>query len=553
MRQRERPRWWKRLPWLFGGLLLGWVAVGGCGNLMNDCQNDTDCPVGQHCASGACQLRQGYLCLAGGACRPVGGRELRCVEEEQHRVCRFPCKKEEDCPPHQECQEQICVPSGHCASPSDCPFGQTCLEQRCTITDQPYPRRVDILFVVDNSDSMKEEQEKLARNFKEFITQLTEQERQTNDFQIGVITTDMDNCKRDCGRLRGAPKILHSQMSAQAMIAAFSQTIRVGTGGAAFEKGLAAARAALSRPLLDDPSANKGFLRPGALLAVIFVTDEDDCSHKGAILEHSYSEVCYFPHDQVVRNEKGEPIIDKKTQKPLYGMMEKRTPVAEYARFFQSLGREVLLAGLLGDPVVSKQDPSHPNRLIPIDPPNGCQQDQHCHIGLERHQCSYIASGKRRCGGCRSEPANAHPGFRYHELFRALGSEHNWFPICGDDQKFVEALLRFASVINANLEFVDLSKTPYDPNTLQVLLISPQGESQTVPRASAQSNSFCTGDYHCPAYSTCGHTGQCFGDGWVYFPPATSQRQKARIKLSGRFKKLAYQGHTATVSYTIFP
>jgi hypothetical protein len=57
---------------------------------------------------------------------------------------------------------------------------------------------------------------------------------------------------------------------------AFACSAQVGTGGCGFESPLEAARWAL------DPArkANPGFLRPDSLLALIFVTDEDDCSAK---------------------------------------------------------------------------------------------------------------------------------------------------------------------------------------------------------------------------------------------------------------------------------
>jgi hypothetical protein len=61
---------------------------------------------------------------------------------------------------------------------------------------------------------------------------------------------------------------------------AFATMAKVGSGGCGFEQPLAAMRAAL------DPAntANAGFLRPEAILGVVFVTDEDDCSAKDASL-----------------------------------------------------------------------------------------------------------------------------------------------------------------------------------------------------------------------------------------------------------------------------
>jgi hypothetical protein len=53
------------------------------------------------------------------------------------------------------------------------------------------PTPVDILFVVDNSGSMADEQENLARNFNTFISELTS--GKGNDYRIGIVTTDLDS------------------------------------------------------------------------------------------------------------------------------------------------------------------------------------------------------------------------------------------------------------------------------------------------------------------------------------------------------------------------
>ncbi len=55
---------------------------------------------------------------------------------------------------------------------------------------------------------------------------------------------------------------------------AFACIAQLGTGGCGFEAQLESARRALDPAL----NVNPGFIRPGAYLAVIFITDEDDCS-----------------------------------------------------------------------------------------------------------------------------------------------------------------------------------------------------------------------------------------------------------------------------------
>ncbi|MFA6034998.1 MAG: vWA domain-containing protein, partial [Myxococcota bacterium] len=48
--------------------------------------------------------------------------------------------------------------------------------------------KTDILFMVDNSNSMAEEQEKLAQNFEEFLKEILKGQ---NDFHMGIVTTDV--------------------------------------------------------------------------------------------------------------------------------------------------------------------------------------------------------------------------------------------------------------------------------------------------------------------------------------------------------------------------
>ncbi len=136
---------------------------------------------------------------------------------------------------------------------------------------------VDILFVVDDSCSMGDNQRNLANNFQQFIKLA---KNLKVDFQIGVTTTTTDGGnplgpQRTGGELLGNPPILTPQTPN--LERRFQQYVRVGTGGSATEKGLEAARLALSPPLITT-GKNKGFLRKLASLAIIIVSDEPDQS-----------------------------------------------------------------------------------------------------------------------------------------------------------------------------------------------------------------------------------------------------------------------------------
>lgn len=121
----------------------------------------------------------------------------------------------------------------------------------------------DVLFVVDDSPSMGEEQALLAQNFLAFVEVLG---ATYADWQIGVVTTDVSSA--DAGRLRGG--ILTPETPDLA--AAFEAAVAVGDEGSRDEQGIFAA------VLAADPSRNPNFLRPESRFNVVFVSDEDDHS-----------------------------------------------------------------------------------------------------------------------------------------------------------------------------------------------------------------------------------------------------------------------------------
>lgn len=172
-------------------------------------------------------------------------------------------------------------------------MGEGVADSRQTdIFEQSSGQTVDVLFVVDSSGSMQEEQANLARNFASFISGA---QTFNNDYQLAVVTTDMDS-SRQSGRIQGAG-IIGRGPDVERI---FTETVNVGTSGSADEKGLEAAQKALSDPLIFDSGVactddsqctdpdqcirgfcgghNRGFLRDEAALEIVFVSDEDDFS-----------------------------------------------------------------------------------------------------------------------------------------------------------------------------------------------------------------------------------------------------------------------------------
>jgi hypothetical protein len=157
-------------------------------------------------------------------------------------------------------------------------------------------RDLDILFVIDNSISMGQEQDSLARNFPRFIEVLENLQGGLPDLHIAVVSSDLGigglsdgNCSGDgdAGRFRlgegdaclltdGKRYLTTAPANYEGTLAdAFSCIARLGDQGCGFEQHLESMKAALAAP---DP----GFLRRDAYLVVVVVADEDDCSARPA-------------------------------------------------------------------------------------------------------------------------------------------------------------------------------------------------------------------------------------------------------------------------------
>ena len=136
--------------------------------------------------------------------------------------------------------------------------------------------KVDILFVIDNSCSMFEEQDAISQNFSAFIQFA---QAQALDYQLAVTTTDV-TAGGENGRfvpLTGAPanRIVTPQ-SQPTPEAVFADNVSQGTSGSASELGFEAAYRALTAP--NIVGHNAGFLRQDAVLSIIFVSDEPEQS-----------------------------------------------------------------------------------------------------------------------------------------------------------------------------------------------------------------------------------------------------------------------------------
>ncbi|MFN3197720.1 MAG: hypothetical protein ACE366_04795 [Bradymonadia bacterium] len=218
----------------------------------------------------------------------------------------------------------------------------------------PPKTKLDILFVIDNSGSMCEEQVNLGANFEAFASFLFNDLGDNADYRLAVTSTDLRtagqggrflntpaqpmqliNCTgvtpntADCPAQ--LPLILKSENIAneQQLVTNFRCMATLGTQGDGFEKGLEAMRLSLScngpnreqfgkccvpregltpeqavnQPdgfvydpfcFVADETEEPEFLRPDSLLVVVFVTDENDCSDPASNPPASNLAICKY-------------------------------------------------------------------------------------------------------------------------------------------------------------------------------------------------------------------------------------------------------------------
>ncbi|MCK5799435.1 MAG: hypothetical protein KAI47_19725 [Deltaproteobacteria bacterium] len=179
------------------------------------------------------------------------------------------------------------------------------------VTTKVYPQNVqkdvDILFMIDNSGSFEQEQTALQKAFPELIAALVNPKlgNKLPNLHIGVVSSDMGagnyglpSCEvagGDGGKLQNTPRLAGCTAPSDAYISsingqtnipgctgdsvqcvkdAFKCIASLGINGCGFESQLESVKRALDPAL----NLNPGFVRPNATLAVVFVTDEDDCS-----------------------------------------------------------------------------------------------------------------------------------------------------------------------------------------------------------------------------------------------------------------------------------
>lgn len=130
---------------------------------------------------------------------------------------------------------------------------------------------VDVLWVVDNSCSMLEEQEGIASNFPVFLRYF---EESGLDWHIGVVSTDMGDPLHQ-GKLQTHAGFRWVDNTTPFPEDVLGGMARLGTSGTGRERGRDAVYYALD---VHREGANAGFYRADAGLHVVVISDEHDSS-----------------------------------------------------------------------------------------------------------------------------------------------------------------------------------------------------------------------------------------------------------------------------------
>ncbi|MBI5499892.1 MAG: hypothetical protein HY907_06590 [Deltaproteobacteria bacterium] len=277
---------------------------------------------------------------------------------------------------------------------------------------EPGLTKLDIVFMVDNSGSMSQEQAALTARFPELLAELLDppdtdgdtrpDHAAVEDLNVGVISSDMgvagyrvSTCTNEdvgdngCFRSTPSPAVLGcaptyphflarnptnaAEYSPEQMATDLTCIATLGTQGCGFEQQLKAMRGALTVDTVPG-GCNAGFLRNDSLLALIWVTDEEDCS-----VRSDHTEM-FDPE----RNDLGNLNIRCFTHPDFV------EPVSDYVTAFRSLrstgDANVFLAMIVGVPpdaaecigfgdgltecldvpeMIAWVDPSEPTSLVP--------------------------------------------------------------------------------------------------------------------------------------------------------------------------------------------
>src|SRR3954471_23474180 len=191
-----------------------------------------------------------------------------------------------------------------CASPERDGTVETSAVTVAAATVGAAPGDLDVLFMIDNSSGMASMQTKLAAQIPSFIDALESLPNGLPNIHIAVVSSDLgapgDSTSVTCttagdqGLFRISPSCASSGLvDGQSYISSVDGHVNydrgnladvlacimpLGDTGCGFGHQLGSIARALGADGAPAPALNAGFLRPGADLAIIILSDADDCS-----------------------------------------------------------------------------------------------------------------------------------------------------------------------------------------------------------------------------------------------------------------------------------
>ena len=379
----------------------------------------------------------------------------------------------------------------------------------------------DILIVVDNSGSMCEEQDNLAKNFFDPACPLTDLNNipaqfknpndETiaelskscgfiqmlaafdNDFHVGVITSDTGLCDNRFGEANGdnacgagdpnwgrrpqrgclqkppgEVKTIFSRGDTDIGVRFQATLQNIRTFGSSVERELDAAQIFLDPASERAPGCEgdrDAFFRDGAKLSIIFLSDEEDCSHDDTIAvdaggfgNENAGEQCVVDgresaeYQQVYANAAGA----------CYNAGANLKAVSTYVDFFKGAKAnpdDVQVAVIAGG-LVNDRDGVTAGGCI-ID--NAGEPSGAC-IPLQGKASQTVG-----CGGNGQPPCcTADPGTRYIALAQQMGQKGLADSICRTS--FRDTMIKIAQFVGRT-DFVTLSEAPSDPKLILVTIL----------------------------------------------------------------------------------
>ncbi len=137
-----------------------------------------------------------------------------------------------------------------------------------------HSNQVDVLFVIDNSPSMVDEQKSMAARFESFMERV-----KGLNWQIGITTTDPNHGVYGDGRLQVFPNgkyMLTSELDVATARDLFGKTIQRKEVGSSSEQGIRGTYRAIQRSMGAAEEIHNDFFREHSALNVVVISDENE-------------------------------------------------------------------------------------------------------------------------------------------------------------------------------------------------------------------------------------------------------------------------------------